>query len=707
MVGKEPATLAEAYAFFEKTVYPQICAEGSGIPQIAKNQIATVLLNKLALEKPRDFETGTLPSVTRLTEIMIELDVLRPSTWATLMIELIQYIYRQKLSPDAYSSILEYENAMARRNDLLKDLLGSWTVFCEQSSQAHHLALAKASGGAAKRERHTSLQKAFAALFPQYLLSTLLRPTFAAYATYKLFTDSVNRTKSIKGEAAPFLKMMGNLIFQTPPPREDDFKPIHKAFPALHRLVWSKPKAAPGDQAFLTSASVLGKKSKNLKAKVQQQLGEAVKARNLGEVQQAWKEFWGEADVPGPERVAELAKSADMFNYFILAFTMMRRPQLAADVWNKMERIGIQAGIKTWQSMLHGCVKANNPHGVKIVWEKLLASGMKLDVALWTARIDGLFTCGEPAAGLRALDEMAKIWAARERPELANIAVQPTIEPVNAALAGLIRLERGDEVSNVLAWASRQGIKPDIYTFNTLLRPLVRRGDAAGIGQIFDTMNAANIRADVVTFTVLLDGALNQVTDLPPAQQTAVVNRILASMEQSRLQANMRTYAKIIYLLLQGGDRADAPVKAVLAHIWHRGLELTSHIYTMLAEHYFSLHPPDADAVTQLIHSRRLHANPSIDRVFWERVVKGYCAAGEVSRALAIFDRVFGTGTPITFGALHELLQALVNVGDREAAGRVVEMGRKIGKSDEDVAAGVGAWGGDEVLEASVLAFGV
>jgi pentatricopeptide repeat protein len=104
----------------------------------------------------------------------------------------------------------------------------------------------------------------------------------------------------------------------------------------------------------------------------------------------------------------------------------------------------------------------------------------------------------------------------------------------------------------------------------------------------------------------------------------------------------------------------------------------------MLAQHYFSRDPPDAAAVTALIENRRLHDNKSIDRVFWERAIQGYCQAGEVRRALDIFDRVFVRGSStITFGTLYDLLRPVVQIGDGEAAMRVVEAARKIGTADE------------------------
>ncbi len=46
--------------------------------------------------------------------------------------------------------------------------------------------------------------------------------------------------------------------------------------------------------------------------------------------------------------------------------------------------------------MMDGCQRARNPHGFKMVWDKLVKAGLKLDTAIWTARISGLIALGEP-----------------------------------------------------------------------------------------------------------------------------------------------------------------------------------------------------------------------------------------------------------------------------------------------------------------------
>ncbi|KAL2271803.1 hypothetical protein VTJ83DRAFT_1174 [Remersonia thermophila] len=689
MLEHEGATLADAFACFEGSVYAQIKDNGA-VPQIIKNQIAAVLLEPLALAKPKDFDSGELPGVARITDIMIELDVLRPFAWAALVIELVQHIYRQKTVPEAYASVKDFETAMARRDVLLHDLVGAWRAFCAQRSSAPHGSSAPkppAKGAQAGKavQSNSTFQDAFAAMFPQYLLPSMLKPSLAAFATYKLLTEPFNRTRSIQSEAAPFLAMMKTLIFQGPtarrPPQPADFEAVLDVYPDLPRLLWP-PKPAKG-QAYLNSASVFRDAPRNAVSTMYHHVNTAVASKNLGAVQRTWAQFWGEAAAPDAERIAQLARHPDMFDLFIYAYTVLRRPQQAIEVWSNMERIGIKPTIKTWSSMLHGCVKASHLAGVHAVWDKLVRSGIQLDTAIWTARIHGLFACGDPDSGLRALEEMAHVWAHRKDARHARIAVQPSIEPVNAALAGLLRLNRRSDVNKLLAWASRRGINPDLYTFNTLLRPLVRAGDMKGIDEVFATMRSINIEADVATFVVLLEGALNQIGCLAPAQQVEVVERILAAMKDAGVEINMRTYAKILHLLLREGGRAEEPVKAVLAHIWHRGLELTSHIYTMLVDHYFSRDPPDCAAVTALIENRRLHENRSIDRVFWERVISGYAQAGDTARALDIFNRVFVAGSTITFSTLYDLLRPLLAEGNMAAAARVVEAARKMGRLED------------------------
>jgi len=286
---------------------------------------------------------------------------------------------------------------------------------------------------------------------------------------------------------------------------------------------------------------------------------------------------------------------------------------------------------------------------------------------------------------LAALDEMQRIWNESVQRGTSGQVVKPSAEPVNAALASLVRLNRMPAAKTVLAWAARQGIEPDLTTYNTLLRPLIRDGLDQEVENIFKMMRQQGIQADAATFTIILDGALSQ-RQQRPDQQVETVERILADMDDAGIEANLQTYAKMIYLLLQTEDAAEASVKAVLTHLWGKGLELSPHIYTMLAQHYFSR--GNLEAVKSLIEDQHLEDGKHTDRVFWERVVRGYAEVGDTANALKYFERI-ANSLSITTSSLEDLLQALVDDGKLDDAAKLVNRvrtlrERRLGESADD-----------------------
>jgi len=694
-------SVTPAFAFFEKVLYPQLVELGT-VPNVVKEGVCRDLVKRLLEEKTRNFGSTDLPTVTRISEVTLKLGILNPAMWGTLMIELLQHISTSSTQPGDYAAIEDYLDAIGRRDALLQDLMGAWTVFSGGESVDSDSAQ---TGGSLEQDaqitdaverddppnasmRRVRVKVAFQELFRQThsssaSLASMLRPSIAAVATYQLLKDPVNNKRAIRKSAAPFFGMMNKLLSTTNLPSFKVIEPTLLTYPGLLRyLKWCSSMGPTGRQP--TSRPTFASQSRRgMSDSIHRQLGQAIRGRNLTALNKAWVEFWGGSGVPDPDRAKELRKHPMTFDYFVLAYMGMRQPGLAIEVWNRMSQIGIMPTVKTWNSMIQGCANAKNPHGIKTVWQKLVASGTKLDTAIWTARIHGLITSGEPESGLRALEEMVQVWNNRDQEAYAAIAVQPTVEPVNAALTGLLRLERGAAIKNLLAWAAKQGINPDIFTFNTLLRPLVRQGQMDKVNEVFQMMTDFNVNADAATFTILLDSALSNLGSEEPEKQVQLVTKIITQVEATGIEVNMQMYAKVIYLLLEGGDRAEKPVKAVLSHIWGSGLELTSHIFTMLTEHYFSRDPPDSAAVTALIENRRLHNNKDIDRVFWERVIKGYCQVGETDRAHKIFDKVFASGTTITFSTLYEFLLALVNSGDMEAATKLVVTARDINEVDE------------------------
>lgn len=408
-----------------------------------------------------------------------------------------------------------------------------------------------------------------------------------------------------------------------------------------------------------------------------------------------WQKFVGSNGEIPPERAAKLQKHPDLFNSFINTRMALNQPDQAIAVLHTLRTVGLKPTMKTWNVMLDGCKTARNINGLKNVWAKIAGSGMKLDTKIWTTRVSGLIECGDVEGGIKALEEMARLWNESSKDENAT-AVKPTVEPLNAALVGLIRQNQVPAAESLLVWASRQGIEPDVFTFNILLRRFIRDGREKDVRRLFDVMRDTGVRADEATFTIVIDAAFSRIAINDTEEQARAVANVIDDMKAAGLEPNLHTYGTMIYNLLQSGDRAMDAVKVVLAHLWGQGHELSPHIYTMVVEHYFARNPPDLDAVESLLQRRRLLDYDDMDTTFYDRVVKGYALVGRPEKALEIYYRLSDSGVVIILATQMELLRALLRQGRVDDARDMVANTKRLFEESHRDAAEVekaGFWG--------------
>ncbi|RKU44168.1 hypothetical protein DL546_006465 [Coniochaeta pulveracea] len=696
ILGRPSNSTADCFRYFQNQVYPHISKARVQVPRILRNRVGRLLMDRVIREKEGDMESKELPSVTQIGQIMLELGLFDPSAFGGLLTHLLGHVCSISTEPRDYTSIESYETAMARRDTLLNDLVGSWKVLNVPPYLANRPGSASKAAvegrlpqlpkklGVSNRWKNKP-KLSIATLLPHYNPPSLRTCLPAAIATYVLLTDPINRTnRMFRAEIAPFVDAMATVLLGNRPKTKDlpglfgnhltllDY--ITRRWSAVERQLEEQDKF---DNAFGVEEDGQPSVATQMK-RIHRQLGQAYNTGNVRVLQRTWDEFWGLINGSSEKKEQILRDHMELFNYFIKAYMGIRQPNRAIEIWSCMVNVGLQPTIKTWNSMIDGCRRAKNLAGLKSVWDKLIESGIKLDTAIWTTRISGLIELGDSKGGLLALDEMAQLWKESQHQNTPNpAAVQPTIEPVNAALAGLLRLDRANAANGLLGWAAKQGIAPDVYTFNTLLAPLVRKGLDTEVQAIFKLMKSQHVEANVATFTILLEGALDDIAEQSPADQIQTIKNFLRAMRDAGVRANMQLYAKLIHLLLHEGDRTSDAVNEVLAIIWGQELELTSHIYTMLADHYFTRDPPTPWAVTALIENRQLHENKDIDRVFWERVISGYCQVGDTERALQSFEKIDKSGGKITSSTLYDLLLVLIRSGETDAIHKVIEVARK------------------------------
>lgn len=366
-----------------------------------------------------------------------------------------------------------------------------------------------------------------------------------------------------------------------------------------------------------------------------------------------------------------------VYNMFLFAFMTLSRSHKAIDIWNHMVLSGRQPEQATWGAMLQGCQRARDPRSVEIIWGKMRLAGVNPDVRSWTTRIGALIHSGKADLGLRALDEMGRIWleaaeAAKSRGAPfktkattgdSHEPAKPTTTTVNVAIAGLTKIRKRELIPWVLAWAKKREIEPNIVTFNTLLGPAIRDGQTEEASRLLQLMETLNIQPDVVTFTIILDGLFRD-NELGPSDQAGADNEksvaaILAQMEESGVQANAVSYGTIIDKLLKSSTPNLPAARAVLDHMASRKIQPSPHIYTILLTYYFSQDPPDLAALDVLWNRIRLERGV-VDNIFYDRMLEGYGRLGESGKMMAFLRRMAKEGKAPGWEALIVVLKALV-----------------------------------------------
>lgn len=422
-----------------------------------------------------------------------------------------------------------------------------------------------------------------------------------------------------------------------------------------------------------------------------------------------WRRF--QADVEANKSEAEKSSHEHIYVRFLRTFWALRRHNEAIEVWNHMINWGYPPKPKHWAAMLNGCIIAKDVDSLQRLWTNMLNSGTLPDSTTWTTYIHGLIEGHKWEEGLKALEQLGRIW--KSAPPLKpsdtksdnatgsntgndnqsaeeskfGAILRPIESPVCAALSALIHINKRSLIPRVLAWARSHQVPLSNHTFNILLRPIVRHGTQAAIQAHLQRMTEANCTPDIVTFTIILNGLVSNPTSafrtLAPEAQQSTITSFLADMEAQGMEPTPFTYGTLLDGLLAPGNRDSsldhAPnvqaARTILARMAARNIYPSTHIYTILITHYFTRRPaPDLPAVASLWASIR-HSNQynRLDNIFFDRLIEGYADNDEIEDALRFLQLLPKYGNTPGWGALVRLLRALVRAKEWGSCGELME----------------------------------
>ncbi|KAE9979871.1 hypothetical protein EG328_000629 [Venturia inaequalis] len=433
-------------------------------------------------------------------------------------------------------------------------------------------------------------------------------------------------------------------------------------------------------------------KQQDLDLAICKQIGRRLEKQEHSQLIQMWDELRNDFDT------AKSPISNIVYDNLIYAFDKLSRPDLSNIVWNHMVASGVKPNADQWRKLLQG--RGRDPETMEKVWRHMLAAGIKPDLEAWNSRIQSLLLWGATAEqGLVALDEMTKAWLAAvdkmwphekgvqsTRPALSLIgdfpnAPRPNNYTLNACVSGLVnrrfgKQKRVDLIPVVFQWADGLQIPPDVITYNTLIDMCIKDGNMTEVKELMVQMGKQNIQPDSVTFTMLMNHIFEPLTGAVSFEdQEEAVGSLLNLMDSTGLKKDKFVYSTLINGLLKAHKNVLG-ANLVLEAMIKQGVKVTPHDWTAFITYYFKEAEDNGGspnfAAIEAIWNRVQSTGGVIDRILYDRLIEGYARFGEVDLALHFLRRMAKDALKPGWPCLTAVIETLLNRGRMDLAAEIV-----------------------------------
>ncbi|VUC20390.1 unnamed protein product [Clonostachys rosea] len=691
---QETKPVAEKIRVLREEIWPQIFALGRPLPKqlyLLSNEIVKTVSHQMVFEHHFEAEAGDYASLLRMSLLLGKSDL----QLANKMIV-------------GLCSIIQTEADYSRRFHALNEMVDLWKMVSQMgrpSQRNRNLRFVFPSPEElvkdikALQEHRTKYKKgtffvdrtskAFSAIFNQHPVEHTRFIIPALLSTMAVMSDSTLLRPRRLHIAAPFLEIVrvalrygkvdnayiDKFLCDRPDtPVQDTIR-----LRLLAGKSWSQkvPEFLDRPDASwrqgLQSLSAI-----DLLSSYQKQARKAHKADNVRAIISIWQDLMS-ASQDKPKLIIQMRENPDFLDYWHFLWCASRRPDMLQETNDLMSRIGLEPTLKTYTAMMNGWKISKDAEKIEALWEMLIGAKVKLDTHAWTERISGLIELGKPEDGIAALVNMLKLWKDAVSRHAPHEAVQPTIEVFNGAFRGLIRRDK-KAAFEVLEWAGREGIKPDVRTYNIILRETFRekeqRKDAqADVQNLLKGMAAQGIEPDNATFTIILEEVLGSLVHATAAEQVAAVNTVFADIEGAGLQPNMEIYGKMLFAVSSLSNGSEEAIEAVQKHMRQHGHpSFSPHMVLILIDRYLQRGQHDSTAIQKLLAKHGFTGIDTGDQRLWEHVLSAYAMTGDTARALTIYDELRQAGRPPTrLFCLRDLLIGLIEDRQMDDAKRVVD----------------------------------
>jgi pentatricopeptide repeat protein len=380
----------------------------------------------------------------------------------------------------------------------------------------------------------------------------------------------------------------------------------------------------------------------------------------------------------------------DLYRMFLLTAFRMNSLKTALRIWNHMIATTGTPGLKDWTTMISGIGATKDMKAVDKLWQQMLDSGVKPDVAAWNARIQASINSGNFGDSMRVVNDMSDRWALERQnmvaygnghfdghsklvdnqPHSAGNGLdvtKPTTRTLNTILSAM-RKSNPQSIPDILKWSDSMGIEHDTYTFNILLSKYKAQDDQPSFLGTFERMLTQNIKLDAVTYNMLNRFILH----LPGKtidEKRANILRLVEEMNRHGVEPTAQTYSPLLQALLSHGE-VDA-AKSLLNHAKQFGRSVHARLCAVMAKGIFEQPLPDMSVIEDM-KREMMTERAGIGSDFYNAVLHGLAQAGHMQNMSNSMEAARLLGVTPTWTTLFTCLKACADALDRETAKKVV-----------------------------------
>lgn len=312
------------------------------------------------------------------------------------------------------------------------------------------------------------------------------------------------------------------------------------------------------------------------------------------------------------------------------------KPHIAMEVFNwKKSKLGWEASPKEYAKMISFAGRISQPQLAAELFNEMEKRGVKKTAVSYNALIHSYGRNNEAQKALELFENMK-----------ATDDCQPTLVTYNTLISIYSRMGATEKMKELFLDCKEAGFSPDRHTYNALIWGFMRAGQLNQMEETFNELQAGECKADVITYNA-------QIIGYARANAVERMEAVFLDMQAAGIPINAMVGEILIevYSRMKHFEKMEGAIKIMDAT---PGVQYGSRVHSMVIESYADSGKLDEmeAAVTRMFQNKRMFSSPKT----LHALIMAYSRADEFDRLVKTMEVIKGSGWILQSGVYNILI---------------------------------------------------